>query len=64
MKMRMSRLQHLTVFSVAAVHLLLFSICPVSSRIYRTNDAVVIEGSAAYILIKMFVSNCYGFEQL
>ncbi|XP_046459627.1 trypsin-like [Daphnia pulex] len=40
----MSRLQHLTLFSFAAVHLLLFSICPsVSGRIYQTNDAVVIE---------------------
>ncbi len=44
--MRMSQLQHLTLFSFAALHLLLFSICPVSSsRIYRTKDAVVIEGS-------------------
>ncbi|XP_046459628.1 trypsin-like [Daphnia pulex] len=44
MKMRMSRLPHLAIFFFAAsVHLLLFSICPVSSRIYRTNDAVVIE---------------------
>ncbi|EFX79667.1 hypothetical protein DAPPUDRAFT_225026 [Daphnia pulex] len=41
---RMSaRLQHLAVLFFAAVHLLLGFICPVSSRIYRTNDAVVIE---------------------
>ncbi|EFX79661.1 hypothetical protein DAPPUDRAFT_244721 [Daphnia pulex] len=39
----MARLQPLAVFSFAAVHLLLFSICPVSSRIYETNDAVIIE---------------------
>ncbi|EFX79657.1 hypothetical protein DAPPUDRAFT_104231 [Daphnia pulex] len=40
----MARLPHLAFFSFAAVHLLLFSICcPVSGRIYRTNDAVVIE---------------------
>jgi hypothetical protein len=45
-KMRMARLPQLAVFSFAAIHLLLFSICPVSSgRIYRTNDAVVVEGS-------------------
>ncbi|XP_046459622.1 serine protease 41-like [Daphnia pulex] len=43
MVMRMSRLQHLTLFSFAAVHLLLFSICPVSGRIYRTKDAIVID---------------------
>jgi hypothetical protein len=42
----MARLPQLAVFSFAALHLLLFSICPVSSsRIYRTSDAVVIEGS-------------------
>ncbi|EFX79655.1 hypothetical protein DAPPUDRAFT_104233 [Daphnia pulex] len=41
--MRMSRLQQLAVFSFAVVHLLLFSICPVRSRIYQTSDAVVIE---------------------
>jgi hypothetical protein len=41
----MARLQHFALFSWAAVHLLLFSICPVSSRIYQTSDAVVIEGS-------------------
>nr|CAH0107901.1 unnamed protein product [Daphnia galeata] len=39
----MSRLPHFALFFSAAVHLLLFSICPVSSRIYETNDAVVIE---------------------
>ncbi|XP_046459623.1 chymotrypsinogen B-like [Daphnia pulex] len=42
--MTMARLQHLSLFSFAAVHLLLFSICPsVSGRIYRTSDAIVIE---------------------
>ncbi|XP_046645978.1 chymotrypsinogen A-like isoform X3 [Daphnia pulicaria] len=42
----MARLPQLAVFSFAALHLLLFSICPVSSsRIYRTSDAVVIEVS-------------------
>ncbi|EFX79662.1 hypothetical protein DAPPUDRAFT_244720 [Daphnia pulex] len=41
----MARLpQHLAVFLLAVVHLLLFSICPVSSFIYRTKDAVVMEG--------------------
>ncbi|XP_046645985.1 trypsin alpha-like isoform X2 [Daphnia pulicaria] len=40
----MSRLSRLVVFFFAAVHLLLFSICPsVSGRIYRTSGAVVIE---------------------
>jgi hypothetical protein len=47
----MSRLPHLAIFSfAAAVHLLLFSICPVSGRIYRTNDPVVIEGVTLYFL--------------
>jgi hypothetical protein len=37
---------HSAVFYFAVGHLLLFSsICPVSSRIYETNDAVIIEGS-------------------
>ncbi|EFX79664.1 hypothetical protein DAPPUDRAFT_244718 [Daphnia pulex] len=41
----MARLPYLAVFAFAVVHLLLFSICQavISSRIYRTNDAVVIE---------------------
>nr|CAH0107898.1 unnamed protein product [Daphnia galeata] len=41
----MSRLPHFSLFLIAAVHLLLLSIiiCPVSSRIYETNDAIVIE---------------------
>jgi hypothetical protein len=43
--MRIARLPHLAVYSFAAIHLLLFSICSVSSgHIYRTNDAVVVEG--------------------
>jgi hypothetical protein len=40
----MFQLPRFAIFLLAAVHLLLFSICPVSSRIYRTKDAVVIEG--------------------
>jgi hypothetical protein len=41
----MSRLPHFALSLLAAIHLLVFSICPVSSRIYETNDAIVIEGS-------------------
>jgi hypothetical protein len=47
----MARLPQLAVFSFAAVHLLLFSIFPpsVSGRIYRTSDAIVIEGCRPFI---------------
>ncbi|EFX79663.1 hypothetical protein DAPPUDRAFT_244719 [Daphnia pulex] len=49
----MARLpQHLAVFFLAVVHLLLFSICPVSSFVYRTKDAIVIEVSRGRDLIE------------
>jgi hypothetical protein len=55
MKTKMARLPQLAVFSLfAAIHLLLFSICPASGRIYRTNDAVVIEGSVIYNIHSKF----------
>ena len=50
MTTRMSRLPQFAIFYLAAGHLL-FSICPVSSRIYRTKDAVVIEGSAIFLIL-------------